>query len=187
MAFILETALLLLACFLPLSAAEKTPISVRDFGAKGDGVTDDTSAINAAIQAAKKQGPDAVVVLPSGRYKTALGKEKSILINGADGLTFQGEGETTLVSGDLDAPFFRIADSQRVTVRNIAIDHDPLGYTQGTIVSVDLPGMTCEVAIDPGYPRRMDRRSRARNSTLSSIRRRTITSSIATGPIRPRW
>ena len=152
MAFVLEAGLLLLACFLPLSAAEKRPISVRDHGAKGDGVTDDTVAINAAIQAAKKQGPDAVVVLPAGRYKTALGKEKSILINGADGLTFQGEGETTLVSGDLDAPVFRIADSQRVTVRNIAIDHDPLGYTQGTIVSVDLPNMTCEVAIDPGYP-----------------------------------
>jgi hypothetical protein len=31
------------------------------------------------------------------------------------------------VSGDLDAPVFRISDSQRVTVRNIAIDHDPLG------------------------------------------------------------
>jgi hypothetical protein len=132
--------------------AEMKPITVKDFGAKGDGVTDDTAAINAAIVAAQKQGAGAVVSLPSGRYKTALGKEKSIRIKGADGLTFQGEGDTTIVSGDLDEPVFRIDDSKSITVRKISIDHDPLGYTQGTIASVDVPNMTCEVSIDPGYP-----------------------------------
>ena len=139
-----------------LSAAE-TPaalktINVKDFGAKGDGLTDDTAAINAAIVAAQKQGAGAVVSLPSGRYKTALGAEKSIRIAGADGLTFQGEGDTTIVSGDLDEPVFRLQDSKGVTVRKISIDHDPLGYTQGTITSVDVPNMSCEVSIDPGYP-----------------------------------
>ena len=144
-------ALLSIASF-PLSAAELKPINVRDFGAKGDGTTDDTAAINAAIVAAQNQGPGAIVSLPSGRYKTALGAEKSIRIAGADRLTFQGEGETTIVSGDLDAPVFRILDSKGVTVRKISIDHEPLGYTQGTITSVDVPNMTCEVSIDSGYP-----------------------------------
>ncbi|MEY4776280.1 MAG: Pectate lyase superfamily protein, partial [Verrucomicrobiota bacterium] len=60
-------ALLSIASF-PLSAAELKPINVRDFGAKGDGTTDDTAAINAAIAAAKKQGPGTIVSLPSGRY-----------------------------------------------------------------------------------------------------------------------
>lgn len=41
--------------------------NVRDFGAKGDGVTIDTPAINEAIQAASKDG-GGVVYLPSGRY-----------------------------------------------------------------------------------------------------------------------
>jgi hypothetical protein len=139
-----------------VSAAEMPaalkPVNVKDFGAKGDGVTDDTAAINAAIVAAQGQGVGAVVSLPSGRYKTALGAEKSIRIKGADGLTFQGEGDTTIVSGDLDEPVFRIDDSKSVTVRKISIDHDPLGYTQGTITGVDIPNMTCEVSIDPGYP-----------------------------------
>ena len=134
------------------SPAEMKPINATDFGAKGDGVTDDTAAINAAIVAAQKQGVGAVVSLPSGRYKTALGAEKSIRITGADGLTFQGEGDTTIVSGDLDEPVFRLVDSKSVTVRKISIDHDPLGFTQGTITSVDIPSMTCEVSIDPGYP-----------------------------------
>ena len=137
---------------LPVAAAAPNPINVRDFGAKGDGVTDDTAAINAAIVTAQKQGPGAVVSLPAGRYRTALGAEKSLRIAGADGLTFQGEGDTTIVSGDLDAPVFRILDSQRVTVRRISIDHDPLGYTQGTITGVDVANLTCEVSIDPGYP-----------------------------------
>jgi len=147
---------LALSSFVTVSAvetqAELKPINAKDFGAKGDGVTDDTAAINAAIVAAQKQGAGAVVSLPSGRYKTALGAEKSIRITGADGLTFQGEGDTTIVSGDLDAPVFRLLDSKGVTIRNIAIDHEPLGYTQGTIMSVDIPNMTCEVSIDPGYP-----------------------------------
>ena len=143
--------LLSIASF-PVSAAELKPINVKDFGAKGDGVTDDTAAINAAIGAAQRQGVGAVVALPSGRYKTAIGAEKSIRITGADGLTFQGEVDTTIVSGDLDEPVFRIVDSKSVSVRKISIDHDPLGYTQGTITSVDIPNMTCEVSIDPGYP-----------------------------------
>jgi hypothetical protein len=137
---------------LPVSGTEMKPINVKDFGAKGDGATDDTAAINAAIVAAQKQGAGAVVSLPSARYKTAMGAEKSICITGADGLTFQGEGDTTIVSGDLDQPVFRLLDSKRVTVRNLSIDHEPLGYTQGTITGVDIPNMTCDVSIDPGYP-----------------------------------
>jgi hypothetical protein len=147
-------ALLIVPLFgsLPVSGTEMKPINVKDFGAKGDGVTDDTAAINAAIVAAHKQGAGAVVSLPSGRYKTAMGAEKSICITGADGLTFQGEGDTTIVSGDLDEPVFRLLNSKRVTVRNLSIDHEPLGYTQGTITGVDISNMTCEVSIDPGYP-----------------------------------
>jgi hypothetical protein len=137
---------------LPVSGTEMKPINVKDFGAKGDGATDDTAAINAAIVAAQKQGAGAVVSLPSARYKTAMGAEKSICITGADGLTFQGEGDTTIVSGDLDQPVFRLLDSKRVTVRTLSIDHEPLGYTQGTITGVDIPNMTCDVSIDPGYP-----------------------------------
>ncbi len=147
---------LALSSFVTVSEAETQAemklINAKDFGAKGDGLTDDTATINAAIVAAQRLGKGAVVSLPSGRYKTALGKEKSIGITGADGLTFQGEGDTTIVSGDLDEPVFRIVDSKSVTVRKISIDHDPLGYTQGTITGVDIPNMTCEVSIDPGYP-----------------------------------
>lgn len=49
---------------------------MKDFGAKGDGVADDTAAINRAISEGSRCGPDclsgtilpAVVFFPSGTY-----------------------------------------------------------------------------------------------------------------------
>ena len=143
---------LLAVLILPASAALPKALSVKDFGAKGDGRTDDTAALNAAIAAGEKLGPGAVVFLPAGRYRTALGAEKAIEVQGADHLTVEGEAGTEVVSADLDSPVFRISDSKSVTVRRLSIDHDPLCYTQGTITHVDTAGMTCDVTIDPGYP-----------------------------------
>ena len=145
-------AVLLTALALPASAVPPQMISVRDFGAKGDGATDDTAAINAAIVAGEKLGPGATVMLPAGRYRMAAGAAKSLVVQDADRLTVQGTPGTVIVSADLDSAVFRINDSQGVTVRHLSIDHDPLGYTQGTITSVDVAHMTCDVSIDPGYP-----------------------------------
>ena len=49
--------------------AEPASFSVMDFGAKGDGTTDDTDAIQRAIDRASRAG--GVVTLPAGRYLVA--------------------------------------------------------------------------------------------------------------------
>ena len=60
-------------------------LNVHDFGAKGDGVTDDTQAINQALQAAHDQ--QANVYFPSGTYLcNTLGSDGNILNLHADGL-----------------------------------------------------------------------------------------------------
>ena len=47
-------------------------INVRDFGAKGDGSSDDTAAIQAALDAASTRGVSTVLV-PAGTYKVSTG------------------------------------------------------------------------------------------------------------------
>ncbi len=45
-------------------------ISVRENGAKGDGITDDAPAINDAVQRAKALGPGSAVYVPAGLDRT---------------------------------------------------------------------------------------------------------------------
>ena len=141
----------LLTATLPAAAQPKT-VNVKNFGAKADGKTDDTAALNAALAAGEKLGPGTVVFLPKGRYKMATGAAKSLVVANADHLTVQGEAGTVLVSGDLDSPVFRVNNSKNVTVRRVTIDRDPLGYTQGTIDRVDVKNNTCDVTMDANYP-----------------------------------
>ncbi|NUS60485.1 MAG: glycoside hydrolase family 28 protein, partial [Lysobacter sp.] len=50
----------------PTRARGATVLDVRNYGAKGDGVRDDTASINAAIAALPAAG--GTVVVPAGRY-----------------------------------------------------------------------------------------------------------------------
>ncbi|MCC7282186.1 MAG: hypothetical protein IT556_07360 [Acetobacteraceae bacterium] len=61
-------------------------LSVRDFGAAGDGATDDTQAIQAAFDAATARG--ASVLIPDGSYRTT---QPVTLGVGAFGLHMRGE------------------------------------------------------------------------------------------------
>jgi hypothetical protein len=76
-------------------------------------------------------------------------------------------GSTLLISG-----------SNRVTVRDLSINYDPLPFTQGTITAFDRAALQIMVRVDPGYPydakflatitdgffKVMDRRTRALNA-----------------------
>jgi hypothetical protein len=67
---------------LSLGGFAMSDVNVRDYGAKGDGVADDTPAIQAALDAAAKSGP--ICLVPKGMYR----------LNGSltvpPGVTFQG-------------------------------------------------------------------------------------------------
>jgi len=65
--------------------------SVKNYGAVGDGVTDDTYAINATIKAAGSVIPRGTVLFPRGMYKTTGNHDLSNL----HGLKIRGEGIRT--------------------------------------------------------------------------------------------
>lgn len=75
-------------------------ISVKDFGAVGDGVTDDTTAIQAAFTAANT----GTVYIPAGIYKTS----SSITTLGS----WYGDGEATSIRPTGDFPAFTVLSAK---------------------------------------------------------------------------
>jgi len=95
-----------------------------DFGAKGDGSTDDTEAIQKAIDAAREHGNDALAYLPPGYYVIT----RSLRISGSD-YRFGGAGFFTRLvwRGAEDGVGIEVEDPQRVTLQQFVIGHHDLG------------------------------------------------------------
>jgi pectate lyase-like protein len=91
-----------------------TAASVKRFGAKGDGTTDDTNAIQRAIRATH-QG---TLLFPAGTYKVT----KPLLLQG--NVTYQGQGQPVLTGTNGDALFvFQDGNANNITITGIVFDN----------------------------------------------------------------
>lgn len=90
-------------------------ISVMDYGAVGDGVTDDTTAVQAAVYYAETIGEGAKVVFPAGKYlfnSTVTVMKSGVLLEGA------GAPATWIVNGQANAPAIKFGDGVTQYNRN---------------------------------------------------------------------
>lgn len=83
--------------------------NVKDFGAKGDGITDDTKAITEAVANAS----DGLVEFPRGRYRITKTINVKLAESGPIGLTGRGAGATIIMDGE--GPAFRFSGSHNGT------------------------------------------------------------------------
>ena len=94
----------------------------RDHGAKGDGSTDDTAAIQAALDAAKALGKGALVYLPGGYYKVTRTLQLS---GGGYGLTGTGFRSTLNWAGPKDGTVMHVHQPQGLVLEHFVVQGAP--------------------------------------------------------------
>ena len=127
---------------------------VGDFGAMGDGQTDDFLAIQKTVAAARVSGC-AIVRFDGSRVYRAIGKqdftEEALLdLKGARNLRIEGGGAMVV----LHPPdsFAMLDGAENIQIDGFRIDYEPKPYYQGMIRKIDVEAMTIDIEVPERYP-----------------------------------
>lgn len=124
------------------------PISITDYGAVGDGSTDNTAAIQAACDALTSGG---ILYFPAGSYKFTA----KLAFEGVDGVTLQGAGNNTILLpyGALDSAL-ELLDCDYPRISNLQINGiNMTGTGPGVVLDGSSHGRIegCKILNTPGY------------------------------------
>ena len=160
------------------NAPKPQNLSVRDFGARGDGRSDDGPAIRRALEAAAAAKSPVRLHFPAGTYRIepeSRPPERRAWRNRISGgfsswnadtlnqahlrllspehLTLEGEaGQTRLLFTNPALCGIRILGGYHTTLRNLTLDYETPPFTQGRIVAANAERTRLEVEIDEGFP-----------------------------------
>ncbi len=137
-------------------------LDVSDFGAKGDGISDDGPAFVKAMRILTELEGSAVLRLVKGKtYRiatlpAAAGEEQNsrrgyvFPFDQADGKSIEGNDSHLVLRFPLR--LMSIRNSKHITIRGFSFTFDPLPFTQGYIQAVDQNAHTIDVKVEPGFP-----------------------------------
>ena len=130
----LSISLVLLSTVLASAAT----FNVKDYNAKGDGVTDDGAAIQSALVALYASSDNANTLLfEAGKeyYANAIDGTYLMDISGKNNITIDGNASTFLLGS---AVRFILADNTTdITIQNLSVDYKPLPFFEGDVVAVN--------------------------------------------------
>ena len=111
-------------------------VNVKAFGAKGDGLANDTAAIQAAIDRAK---PGEKIYFPAGVYDVS-----NLVVKNRSGLSFLGTGQQSLIRQKSGAArIATIESSNNIVIANLAFDANGI-ESYGGIVFYAVRGIRLE-------------------------------------------
>ncbi|HMH70010.1 MAG TPA: glycosyl hydrolase family 28-related protein [Candidatus Saccharimonadales bacterium] len=112
------------------TAAGSIVVNVKDQGATGNGSTDDTAAINAAVAAAQAGGKNATVYFPAGTYKTtsAITVYQGMTWSGPIGAGEREFGARAVISNTTTDIFQLTADTKDVSISNLNFQGNSANY-----------------------------------------------------------
>ncbi len=148
-------AAIAIASLLALSGAS-ADFCVQDFGAKGDGFTDDGPAVQRTVAAAvSARKPSRIVFAPGKTYRLLTPRSvkmhdaRLLELQNVNDLTIDGGGSLFLLHPDVQ--FLQASNCQRLVVSNLGIDFSPLPFVPGVITAVDKSTHAVDVEILPGF------------------------------------
>lgn len=130
--------------FMDVPMSTSPGLSVAAFGAVGDGVTDDTDAINDAFDFVENGG---TVYFPAGDYNLSTWPDAGRNIQKR--VTLEGEGTRSIISGPASALFLDVAD--QIMVRALTfegwskvLEFDPITGTEDKVTIEDCCFLSCD-------------------------------------------